>query len=240
MGSLVGAIANGLVTSGTTLTGVTWPSGPNTPIAGDLALLIWNGDNVANRTTPAPFTPVGSLVTDGSLRSSLYKRQCVGGESGDVSLVMDAGNRMGAVLYVVRGYSDIDQVLTASDGGTLVSDHTPPPLTIGANNAAIISAYCERLTAGNTAATCNDAAYTRRAQFGTAGTGGTFVAIADDGLNVSRSALDVVQPTAWNTSIQNFTDVMWSISLTPNAPPPGGADPFLQSRRRRLIPLYSR
>src|SRR6266508_480430 len=204
MGTFVGSAANGANIA--TLTGVTWP----THQSGDLAILAWTFADTITNTTPAGFTLVGTL-DDPSCRSYVYKRVCDGTESGDVSLVNSGINRQTAVLVVLRGYSGVDASASRAETVTGTS-HACPALTF-TNGSTLVVVAAERLTTGTTTATA-PSGYTKRAEFGTGGTGGTYTQIADDGLATSQTS--PVTPPDFTGFVSGGTAVTWTIALTPS------------------------
>jgi hypothetical protein len=218
MGTFVGASANGgnvtALTTGNSFP-VTWPAGIQ---AGDLAILAWSfGDSTVTVTSdPTGFTLV-SQVNDGNLQSRILKRVCAGTESGALSgWLLSLANRQSAVLYVVRGFSDIGGLTSRQETVTGTS-HDCPAITTASGAAtgdSLIVIGADR--AGSTAAS-PPAGFAERTgtEAVAAGTGGTVTTIADDGL--STGATLPVDPAAFTGYASSGTAVTWTIALRPAA-----------------------
>lgn len=217
MGTFVGASGNGgNVTALTTAnsTPITWPAGVQ---AGDIALLAWSfGDSTVTATDPTSqtFTLIAQ-VTDGNLKSRLLKRICDGSETGTISgWSTSLQNRQTAVLYVVRGYSDLGGSVSRQETVTGTS-HDCPAITSASGAAdgdSIVVIGADR--AGSTTASPPAGFSERTGTEGAAvGTGGTITTIADDGL--STGATLPVDPAAFTGYVSSGTAVTWTIALRP-------------------------
>ncbi len=209
MGTFVNGVANG--GNVTTLTGVTWP----TTQSSDLALLSWIFANTVTHTDPAGLTLVSTADTS-SGRSRIYKRVCDGTESGDVSLVNGTINRQTAALVVYRGYSDVAAFASRVESVTGTS-HACPALTFP-DGCSLAVVAAERLTSGTTNGTA-PSGYTKRAEFGTGLTGGTYTQIADDGLATAQTS--PVTPPDFTGFVSGGNAVTWTIALQPTPALPG-------------------
>lgn len=215
MGSFVGTSANGgNVTALTTANSaaITWP----TVQAGDLAILAWTMQNTATPTDPTSqaFTLVGTL-DDGSCRSRVLKRICNGTESGTITGWSNSiQNRQTAVLFVVRGYSDIAGITSAAEPGTTTAHDCP---AIGTGNGAatgdtIIVIGTDRSGATTTATPPAGFAKRTTSEFGLAAAGGTYTGVADDGLVTAQTM--PFDPAAW-TMASGSAAVTWTLALRP-------------------------
>src|ERR1044072_5048389 len=137
MGTFVGADSGGGNVADITSAPdpVTWPTGPNAPQAGDIALVGWIMQNTVTPTTTG-WTVAGSNdLSSGAGRMRVLWRACTGTESGNVSLTNSGAtvNRQCADLIVVRGYdttNPIDQIQFRPEtvSGTT---HANPSVTLG-------------------------------------------------------------------------------------------------------------
>lgn len=198
----------------------TWP----TIQAGDVALLWWLMQNTSSPTTPSGFTlPASGLVDgdSGSMRMGLYWKALDGSESGTLSLTGTATNRQCAGMVIYRG-AHLTAPLSdwqVRDEGSTVSSHPCPTVTPAHAGCAIVTAVGERATTGTSGWTAPSPGYTERADTDglATGTGGTILAIADDGLATTRTAGVGVAPPNW-TSTNTFSSanvLTWSIALRP-------------------------
>jgi hypothetical protein len=218
MGTFVGTSANtGNVTALTTANSaaVTWP----TVQAGDLAVLAWTMQNTATPTDPTSqaFTLASPMVDDGSCRSRILTRVCTGSESGAISGWSNSiQNRQSAVLFVVRGYSAVSAIVSASEAGTSTT-HDCPAVGTGngaANGDSVIVIATDR--AGTTTTGTPPAGFSKRttSETGSVGGGGTYTGIADDGLTTAQTF--PVDPASW-TLTSGSTAVTWTLALRRNA-----------------------
>lgn len=217
MGTFVGTSANGgNVTALTTANSaaITWP----TVQAGDLAILAWTMQNTATPTDPTSqtFTLVGTL-DDGSCRSRVLKRVCTGSESGTITGWSNSiQNRQTAVLFVVRGYSDVSAAVSFAEPGTSTT-HDCPSVGTGngaANGDSVIVIGTDRSGATTTATAPTGWAKRTTSEFGLAAAGGTYTGIADDGLITAQTF--PVDPSTW-TMASGSTAVTWTLALRRNA-----------------------
>lgn len=224
MGSFVHADANGANIQA--LTGVTWGTAGAAAQSGDLALIVWTFQNTLTPTDPTSesWTLVGT-TDDPSARSRVLKRICDGTESGDITgWQCSAINRQSAVLYVVRGYSDVAGAVSFAET-TAGTTHDCPQIGTGdgaANGDSIIVAVSERLTSGTTNATA-PSGFTEHtgSEFGTGGTGGSYTGVADDGLVTSQTM--PFNPAAWTGHVSGGVAVTWTIALRPTGAVTGSA-----------------
>lgn len=218
MGTFVGTSANGgnvLALTTANSAAITWP----TVQAGDLAILAWTMQNTATPTDPTSqtFTLASPMVDDGSCRSRILKRVCTGSESGTISGWSNSiQNRQTAVLFVVRGYSDISAIVSASEPGTTTTHDCP---SVGTGNGAVngdsvIVIGTDR--SGLTTTATAPAGFSKRttSEFGIALSGGTYTGIADDGLTTAQTF--PVDPASW-TMASGSTSVTWTLALRRNA-----------------------
>lgn len=201
----------------------TWP----TVQAGDVALLWWLMQNSSTPTLPSGFTLPSSALVDGdsgSMRMGLYWKALDGSETGTLALTGTAANRQCAGMAIYRGahltapLSDW-QVL---DEAASVSSHACPAVTPQHAGCAIVTAVGERATTGTTNWTAPSPGYTERADTTTlaTGSGGTILAIADDGLATNRTVGVGVTPPNW-VSAGTFASanvLTWSVALRPLDP----------------------
>jgi len=230
VGSFVGADANGGNVTAITL--VTWPAVQS----GDLAILVWTFQNTLTPTDPTSqtFTLVAT-ADDPSCRSRVLKRVCDGTESGDISGWSMTINRQSAVLYVVRGFSDVAGAVSFAET-TAGTTHDCPSIGTGdgaANGDSIVVAVSERLTSGTTNATAPTSPVTfaehAGSEFGTGGSGGTYTGVADDGLATSQTM--PFDPGAWSGHVSGSVAVTWTLALRPS-----GGTTFNQSVAGSVTP----
>lgn len=216
MTTLVGSAAAGNQNS-TTIT-MTWPADLQ---ADDLALLWWSHVSTATPTTgPPAFTLTEAFTANtGNHISRMYTKTLTGTESGTFDLIVDNANRHSACLVIYRGVSGVDTYVVADTAASSTS-HTPPTLVTGVPDTSNIQVYAERLGSGTTDITA-PTDYIRRVHTSTlaSGTGGTYVAVADDGLTVSYPGNASVTPDPWTGSALTDNVVMWSVSLAPEPLP---------------------
>lgn len=198
-----------------------WP----TVQAGDVALLWWLMQNTSTPTASGFTLPAGGLQdgTSGSMRMGLYWRALDGSESGTAALTGTATNRQCAGMAIYRGahptapLSDFAFLNEAS----AVSSHACPAVTPQHAGCAIVTAVGERASTGTSGWTA-PTGYTERADTDglASGTGGTVLAIADDGLATSRTVGVGVTPPNWvsTNSFATANVLTWSVALRPLDP----------------------
>jgi len=213
VGTYVAGDASSDTTSPTTLTGVTWPAHSGD----DLALLAHAyGDGTNTGTMSATFANLADL-TDTNLRAVLGKRipsVMTGSESGDVSLTTTTGARQVGTLGVWNGYTDVQQVVNQPEtSGSAVTTHASPSITPQVTGSGFVLIYMERVTTGTTTIT-PPAGFTKRLEFGTSGSGGVFVCVADD-LSGTRG-LTLFTPGSWTGSTATTSAMVYLIELAPS------------------------
>lgn len=178
---MVTFVGAGTSTSGNVaaISGLSWPA----HAAADLALGIWALILDPTPTLDSLFTQLDNQV-DQNLRSILFDRLPVdmtGSESGAITGTTagtNATNRMAMAVSLYRGCSGIGTSAYAAEGVTAVTSHTSPNVTLGSSADGICLLYAERQSLSASTITA-PAGYTIRGQFGTGGSGGTVVCIAD-------------------------------------------------------------
>lgn len=201
-----------LTTSVTILTGTTWP----THSGDDLALLAHGyGDGTNTGTMDAGFTNVLDL-TDTNLRAVVGKRiptTMTGSESGDVTLTTVTPARQVGALVVYNGYSDVQQAVSLAEASvTPVTTHASPSITPQRAGSAFVIIYMDRVGTGNTTVT-PPAGFTPREEFGTSGTGGIFMHVADD-LSGTHGTTPFT-PGDWNVLVGSTSAVVILLELAP-------------------------
>lgn len=205
--ALVG-VSEGTAPNTTSITGVSWPDNvrPN-----DLALLLWVHNNTNPPNNPAGFTlERSSENSQGLTGGKIYVRKCDGSETGAISLTSGTANRQCAGLAVYRGFRGIhatEEFIVVAD--TLTPD--PPSITPTIPDCAIVVSVMERITSGSPSWTIAGG-YSERVDVAEVGSGGTSLAIADDGLNVQRKP-QLVDPPVWNGSVLSNNLITYSIAL---------------------------
>lgn len=212
MGTFVAGDVSALTTSVTTLTGTTWPSHGGD----DLALLAHGyGDGTNTGTMDAAFTNVADL-TDTNLRAVLGKlipSTMTGSESGDVTLTTTTGARQVGALGVWAGYTDVQQVVNQPEtSGTAVTTHASPSITPQKTGSGFVIIYMDRVSTGNTTVT-PPAGFTPRLEFGTSGTGGIFMHVADD--LSGTHGVSPFTPGDWNVAVGSTSALVYLVELTP-------------------------
>jgi len=208
----VGADVSALTTSVTTLTGVTWP----THSGDDLAILAHGyGDGTNTGTMDAGFTNIADL-TDTNLRAVIGKRiptTMTGSESGDVTLTTTTGARQVGTLVVYNGYSDVQQIVNQPEtSGTPVTTHASPAITPQRAGSAFVIIYMDRVSAGNTTVT-PPAGFSPVVEFGTQGTGGIFMHVAEDLSGTHGTTL--FTPGDWNVAVGSTSAIVFLLELAP-------------------------
>ena len=212
MGTFVAGDISALTTSVTTLTGTTWPSHSGD----DLALLAHGyGDSTNTGTMDAAFTNIADL-TDTNLRAIVGKRiptSMTGSESGDVTLTTTTGARQVGALGVWNGYSDVQQIVNQPEtSGTAVTTHASPAITPQRTGSGFVMIYMDRVSTGNTTAT-PPTGFTLREEFGTSGTGGIFLQVADD--LSGTHGLTPFTPASWTVAVGSTSAVVFLLELAP-------------------------
>jgi hypothetical protein len=125
-------------------------------------------------------------------------------------------NRQTAVLFVVRGYSDVSAAVSLAEPGTSTTHDCP---SVGTGNGAVngdsvIVIGTDR--SGATTTATPPAGWSKRptSEFGLALSGGTYTGIADDGLTTAQ--MFPVDPSTW-TMASGSTSVTWTLALRRNA-----------------------
>jgi hypothetical protein len=205
---------------------VTWPSGGSAPQPNDIALIAWIMQNTVTPVTTGWTVPTGGSndLSSGAGRTRIMWKVCTGSESGTISLTNTGptANRQSAGLVILRGYdttNPIDQIQFRAEtvAGTT---HANPSVTLGVADAGVVTVVAERSTTGTSGWTPPSSPFNneRADSDGAAtGSGGTIVAVADDGLATSRSSGTVVTPGVW-TSTNGFSTAnvgTYTISLKP-------------------------
>lgn len=214
MGSLVASPdASSQTTSASTLPGVTWMS----HLAGDVPILAWALVNTATPSLDATFTtPTGGNVVDTNVRGIIATKTTTGSESGDVSLSCDApsANRMVGALALFRGYTGIAQIVSLGEAsGTAVTTHACPTITPTVAGSAFVMVYLDRVSTGNTTVT-PPAGFTKAVEFGTSGSGGTYLQICYD-LSGTRG-LTPFTPASWSVAVGSTSAIVFLIELPPS------------------------
>jgi len=212
VGTFVAGDISALTTSVTTLTGTTWPSHSGD----DLALLAHGyGDGTNTGTMDAAFTNIADL-TDTNLRAIVGKRiptSMTGSESGDVTLTTTTGARQVGALGVWNGYSDVQQIVNQPEtSGTAVTTHASPAITPQRTGSGFVIIYMDRVSTGNTTVT-PPSGFTSRVEFGTSGTGGIFMHVADD--LSGTHGLSAFTPGDWNVSVGSTSAMVYLVELAP-------------------------
>lgn len=210
MGTFVGATASSSTASATTHT-VPYPGGLQ---ANDLLLLEHTYLNTATPTDPAGWTFLAT-ATRSTVTSRLLYRVATGSESGTITLTSSAANRQSGVMAAYRGFSAVGT--TASRNESVVTDIHASPSVSFSGVGTIVTFTSERQSTGSTSAE-PPFAMTRRAQFGTGSTSGTFSAVADNLAYVTSPN----QPESWQHTVASSVVVTWTLQLIPVAPPVNG------------------
>lgn len=201
-----------LNTSVTALTDVVWPSHSGD----DLAILAHGyGDGTNTGTMDAGFTNIADL-TDTNLRAVVGKRiptTMTGSESGAVTLTTTTGARQVGALVAYSGYSDVQQIVNQPEtSGTAVTTHASPAITPQRTGSGFVIIYMDRVSTGNTTVT-PPAGFTLREEFGTSGTGGIFMHVADD-LSGTHGTTPFT-PASWNVAVGSTSAVVFLLELAP-------------------------
>lgn len=212
MGTFVAGDISALTTSVTSCTGVTWPSHSGD----DLAILAHGyGDGTNTGTMDANFANIADL-TDTNLRAVIGKRiptTMTGSESGDATLTTTTGARQVGALVAYNGYSDVQQIVNQPEtSGTAVTTHACPEITPQRVGSGFVLIYMDRVSTGNTTAT-PPTGFTLREEFGTSGTGGIYLQVADD-LSGTHGTTPFT-PASWTVSVGSTSAIVFLIELAP-------------------------
>jgi hypothetical protein len=212
VGTFVAGDISALTTSVTALTDVVWP----THSGDDLAILAHGyGDGTNTGTMDAGFTNIADL-TDTNLRAVVGKRiptTMTGSESGAVTLTTTTGARQVGALVAYNGYSDVQQIVSqAETSGTAVTTHASPAITPQRVGSGFVIIYMDRVSAGNTTVT-PPAGFTLREEFGTLGTGGILVHVADD-LSGTHGTTPFT-PASWTVAVGSTSAEVILLELAP-------------------------
>lgn len=212
MGSFVNGSITALTTSVTALTGLSWQS----HVAGTLALLAHGyGDNTNTGTMDSAFANVADL-TDTNLRAVVGKRASsvmTGSESGAVSLTTATGARQVGCLTTYSGYTDVQQVVSQAEPSvTAVNVHASPLITPQVTGSGFVIIYIDRVSAGNTTVV-QPTGFSKRFEFGTLGTGGVFMCVADD-LSGTHGVTPFT-PDSWTLSVASASAEVILLELAP-------------------------
>lgn len=210
MGTYVAGDATSQTASASTLPGLTWPA----HTASDLAVLGWAQVNTAAPSLDGTFTSQANVV-DTNVRGIIASRVTTGSESGDVSLSSDTANRQAAAMALYRGYSGVAQVTNQPEtNGTAQTVHSSPAITPGTTGAAVILVYLDRVSSGTTTIT-PPAGYTKRHEFGTSGSGGVFICLADKLTGTTAGVQET--PGTWTASVASTSAIVFAVELTPTS-----------------------
>lgn len=192
------------------ITGLNWP----THIAGDVALF---GGGAVDTSTPvldANFTQLRQ-DTDQNLKGTLAWRapaSMTGSESGAISFTVGAAetNRMVAGVAIFRGCSGLGTPTYLAEGGTAVSTHSSPSVTLASANDGILLIYIERQSTGASTIT-PPTGYIDAGQFGTGGSGGTVMCLA---YKVTGNSSGANNPSTWTSTNTASNAQVYAIPLT--------------------------
>jgi hypothetical protein len=198
----------------------------------DLIIFFWLGINTAVYTIPSGLTEY-NRNTDGSFQQIALKRKIDGTEgTGNITFTSDVGQRHTIGWLHYRGvsdtFNDFDQILETGSVTSPMS-HDAGTSTPVVDDAFIVAVYAERTGTTNDVATLTPpTGYTIRAEHENAGSGGTFICMADDGGVVERTA-GAVSPSDWSCPIGSGTAIMTIIALerSPFDPPPTTTKPLM-------------
>lgn len=186
------------------LTGVTWPTHQN----GDYAFIVMTNQDTSTPTTPTGFTQLDT-DQDGNVESTLYYKVCDGSsESGDVSLAWSTINRVTATLAVYRGATGTPTVASAAEGSTDTTHACPSVSFTGSH--VILTHVSERTASGGTTSGTAPTGHTKRVEFGTSGSGGTWTAWSD---NLTATSTSPQTPDDWTGTASASSVVTRTIAL---------------------------
>lgn len=194
----------------TAITGLNWPG----HAAGDLALFGGGMLNTATQTLDALITQLREDV-DQNLKGVLGVRlpgAMTGSESGAIDMTVLAGdtNRMVAGIAVFRGCSGIGTPTYLAEGGTAVSTHSSPAVTLASANDGILLIYIERQSTSASTIT-PPSGYIDAGQFGTGGSGGTVMCLA---YKVAGNSSGSNSPGTWSSTNTASNCEVYAIPLT--------------------------
>lgn len=194
---------------------IAWSSVADLQI-GDKVLVPWVMLNTAVLTPPAALTEF-SRANDGGGQVVWYSRTIDGSEAGNLVFTCDTAQRHVAEILHYRGVllppNDTDHLLEAAVAVNPMP-HTAPTSHPIPQDAVIVTAYAERTGTVNTMGTLTlPAGYTLRQEAVSAGSGGTFISVCDDGGTTPHPANTDVTPGPWNCPIGSATAVMTTIAL---------------------------
>jgi hypothetical protein len=200
---------------------LTWP----TVSPGNLAIVSWTMANTnVPASTPSGFTLLGNLdSTTGSCRAYVYYKLCSGSEDGTtLTLTCDGANRHVSALDVWGGTIDQSNPIPAfqmlAHAGAAATSTPCPQITIPYNDCVVAAGIHERNSNGTSGWT-PPTGYTERSDRANVATGGTSVAVADDGLASGRTAGQLVTPPNF-TSTNAFSTasrVAYTLAISPDS-----------------------
>jgi hypothetical protein len=179
---------------------LTWPA----IAAGDVALVFWVMQNTWTPTTPSGFAVTATNdSSNGALRTYIFQKICDGSETGSLTLASTGVNRNAGGMSIYRGCDQttpVNQVawLAETVAGTT---HANPAVTPTGDNCCIVTAVFERSTSGTTGWDA-PAGFVETVDTLTAatGSGGTILAVADDGLDDFWPGGFPVTPPVWTST----------------------------------------
>lgn len=192
------------------VTGLNWPA----HAAGDVALF---GGGTVDTATPV----LDALLTqlrqdiDQNLKGTLAWRSpasMTGSESGAISFTVGAAetNRMVAGVAIFRGCSGIGTPTYLAEGGTAVSTHSSPSVSLASANDGILLIYVERQSTSASTIT-PPTGYIDAGQFGTGGSGGTVMCLA---YKVTGNSAGTNNPSTWSSTNTASNCEVYAIPLT--------------------------
>lgn len=212
--SFVGADATDLATSVTSVTGCVWPA----HASGDLGIVAHASVNTETAAIDALFTSVLNQI-DTNLRTVIGKRissSMTGSESGAISFTSTpTANRQVGLVGIWRGATDVSQtVFQGEASGTATATHVCPTITPTYTGSSFVMVYLDRVSTGNTTVT-PPTGWTKRTEFGTSGSGGTYAQICDD-LSGTHTASTPFTPASWTVSVASTSAMVVIMELTPS------------------------
>jgi hypothetical protein len=194
----------------TAIAGLNWPA----HVAGDVALFGAGMLNTATQTLDALITQLREDV-DQNLKGVLGVRlpgAMTGSESGSVDMTVLAGdtNRMVAGIALFRGCSGIGTPTYLAEGGTAVSTHSSPSVSLASANDGILLIYVERQSTSASTIT-PPVGYIDAGQFGTGGSGGTVMCLA---YKVTGNSSGTNNPSTWSSTNAASNCEVYAIPLT--------------------------
>jgi len=201
---------------------LTWPAVD----AGDVALVFWAMQDTVTPTTPSGFalTATHDNTLPGALRTYIFQKVCAGTEGATtLALTVSAQNRNCGGMSIYRGCDQttpIDQIAWREEtvAGTT---HANPAVTPTGDNCCIVTAVFERSTSGTTGWDA-PAGFVETVDTLTAatGSGGTILAVADDGLDDFWPGGFPVTPPVWTSTNAFSTENVgtYTIALAADIP----------------------